>query len=338
MTTPRGPRGNRRPRVAGRPATRPTGPDRPTSRPAGEDAQQASGDSATTPVEPSPPKAPRRPKKRTPATPEPAESTTSAETGTDTASTDTASTDSETAADSATTPADTTTAAETSQPVDTTKRVDTTKPPVGPRGKSRPAVKVSTIKPQATRPAPRTSPAGTAPTSTSTTRRRRFGWRAVGVIAAIAALVGIVAGVAAARPGVSLSNNEAFVDPAVTSQVTAQAKSRICSVFAVNYAKLDDWERTAKANVTGEASNRFTQYAGAVRDALGQTGLTQGGVDCRVDTVGVRSITGDTATLVVNLILSQTEGEQANGSGTKRYQVTMQRVDGQWLISNFSDF
>lgn len=313
MTTPRGPRGNRRPRVAGRPATRPTSPDRPTSRPTDDDA--------TTPetVEPATP-ATETPATETPATETPATETPAAASAADTASAESG--------------ADTGDAADAG--VDPGKKAAT---PSSPRGKSRPAVKVSTIKPQSTRPSPKRPTAAASDDATRPSRRRRFlGWRTVGVLAAIAVVIGVVAGVAAAKPGVDLSDNQAFVDPSVTSQVSAQAKTRICSVFGVNYAKLDDWERTAKANVTGEASTRFTQYAGAVRDALGQTGLTEGGVDCRVDTVGVRSITGDSATLVVNLILSQTQGQTATGSGTKRYQVSMQRVNGQWLVADFSDF
>ncbi|MEH3157189.1 MAG: hypothetical protein PGN29_18445 [Gordonia paraffinivorans] len=311
MTTPRGPRGTRRPRVAGRPATRPTSPDRPTSRPVDEDA----------------------------TTPDTVEPTEESPTGTSTPDAAPAESVEETV-DTAT--SDSAASSVGSATADDTAGVDLGKAPTtpaAPRGKSRPAVKVSTIKPQSTRPAPKRPDAAATDGATRPSRRRRFlGWRTVGILAAIAVVVGVVAGVAAARPGVDLSDNQAFVDPSLTSQVSAQAKSRICSVFAVNYAKLDDWERTAKANVTGEASTRFTQYAGAVRDALGQTGLTQGGVDCRVDTVGVRSITGDSATLVVNLILSQTEGQQASGSGTKRYQVSMQQVNGQWLVADFSDF
>lgn len=308
MTTPRGPRGTRRPRVAGRPATRPTSPDRPTSRPGDEDA-------ISTPESSTPDAA-------APEVTEPA--ATPAETSTPDAAP-------EKAVETATDDADSTTTS-----VDLGKAPT---PPAAPRGKSRPAVKVSTIKPQSTRPAPKRPSAAADDAAARPSRRRRFlGWRTVGVLAAIAVVIGVVAGVAAARPGVDLSDNQAFVDASLTSQVSAQAKSRICSVFAVNYAKLDDWERTAKANVTGQASARFTQYAGAVRDALGQTGLTEGGVDCRVDTVGVRSIEGDSATLVVNLILSQTEGQQASGSGTKRYQVSMQRVNGQWLVADFADF
>jgi len=323
MTTPRGPRGNRRPRVAGQPARRPGSPTRPTSKPADTDTSSTPETVDTTPATTTPAgKTPveRKPGKKAPAEKAPAEKPAS------TPATDTA----------ATAPAEEKSAdADEAAPVDLAKAPAK---PAGPRGKTRPAVKVSTIKPQSTRPSAK-RPATTTTTTEGGSRRRRFlGWRTVGVIAAIAVVIGAIAGVAAARPGVDLSSNEAFVDPALTSQVSAQAKSRICSVFAVNYAKLDDWERTAKANVTGEASTRFTQYAGAVRDALGQTGLTEGGVDCRVDTVGVRDLTDSNATLVVNLILSQTEGQQASGSGTKRYQVAMQNVNGQWLVSNFSDF
>ncbi|MGU3293371.1 hypothetical protein [Williamsia sp. M5A3_1d] len=212
-----------------------------------------------------------------------------------------------------------------------------------PRGKRAPAAKVSTIKPQRAGASSATRPAASTETSQTSARRIRIriaapGWRAVSIVAALAVVFGIIAAVSAAKPGVSLSSNQAFVDSGITSEVTSQAKSRICSVFAVNYAKMDEWQATAAANVTGEAAQRFSQYNTAVRDALAQTGLTAGGVDCRVDSVGVKSIENGNALLIVNLIISQTQDQQAAGSGTKRYQVSMKQVNGRWLISNFSDF
>lgn len=322
----------RRPRVAGRPATRPSAPRRPST--SDDESRRAM------PTDGGPARAPAPSEKSAEAEPEtapPAQTTDgvatvvarpagapSADTSTDASSRD------RTAVDDAVGVA----TADAQAPTDATVR----RAYGSPRGKARPPVRVSTIKPQASRPTSGRGMGNGGREATPRRVRRFIGWRTVGVVAAIAVVIGAFAGVAAARPGVDLSDNEAFVDSAVTSQVTAQAKARICSVFGVNYAKLDDWERTAKANVTGEAANRFTQYSGAVRDALGQTGLTEGSVDCRVDAVGVRSITGDTATLVTNLVLSQTQGQQAAGSGTKRYQVAMQRVDGQWLIANFTDF
>ncbi|WP_045823808.1 hypothetical protein [Williamsia herbipolensis] len=209
----------------------------------------------------------------------------------------------------------------------------------GPRGKRPPAAKVSTIKPQRAGTAA-ARPAAASDTTTSSRRIRLAapGWRAVSIVAALAVVFGIIAAISAAKPGVSLSANQAFVDPGITSEVTSQAKSRICSVFAVNYAKMDEWQATAAANVTGEAAQRFSQYNTAVRDALQQTGLTAGGVDCRVDSVGVKSIQDGNALLIVNLIISQTQDQQAAGSGTKRYQVSMKQVNGKWLISNFADF
>lgn len=206
----------------------------------------------------------------------------------------------------------------------------------GPRGKNRPTTKVSTLKPQPTRPvAAAPVPAGEPGRSG---RRMRFGWKPVGIVTAVAVVFAIVAVVAATKPGVSLDSNEAFVNSAVTSEVTSQANSRVCTIFGVQYDKLDQWQQTAQANVTGTAAQRFGEYNKAVRDALVQAGLTSGGVDCRVDSVGVKSIEGDSAVLVVNLILSQTQDQQASGSGTKRYQVSMRQVGGKWLISNFADF
>ncbi|GAA1460819.1 hypothetical protein [Williamsia maris] len=206
----------------------------------------------------------------------------------------------------------------------------------GPRGKNRPTTKVSTLKPQSTRP---TAPAPVAAgESQKAPRGPLLGWRLVGIVTAVAVVFAIVAAIAAIKPGVSLSSNEAFVNSSVTSEVTSQANSRICTIFGVQYDKLDQWQQTAQSNVTGTAAQRFAEYDKAVRDALGQAGLTTGGVDCRVDSVGVRSIDGDSAVLVVNLILSQTQGQQASGSGTKRYQVSMQQVGGKWLVSNFADF
>ncbi|GGF23365.1 hypothetical protein [Williamsia phyllosphaerae] len=372
MTTPRPPRSNpprRTPKVAGRI------PARPVTPPASETAPEQTTPEQTTPEQTppeqtSPPRKSRfsrKPKSEQPTAAEttpvvtppvdtPAEDTAPVETPAedapaaersadptdDTTPDDSAAVD--TAADAAAvieTPTQgepTTTEADT-EPVAATEPATTSLEKAagdGPRGKNRPTTKVSTLKPQSTRP---TAPAPVpASESRKAPRGPLLGWKLVGIVTAAAVVFAIVAGIAALRPGVSLSSNEAFVNSSVTSEVTSQANSRICTIFGVQYDKLDQWQQTAQANVTGTAAQRFAEYDKAVRDALGQAGLTTGGVDCRVDSVGVRSIEGDNATLVVNLILSQTQGQQASGSGTKRYQVSMQQVGGKWLVSNFADF
>ncbi|MBT0565874.1 hypothetical protein [Williamsia sp. CHRR-6] len=215
-----------------------------------------------------------------------------------------------------------------------TGSISLAKPPAGPRGKKRPpAARVSTIKPAATRPA-----IERVPVPATSRVRRRPTWKTVIALAVAAAVIAVIGLIATSKPGVSIGSNKAFVDSALTNEISGQAKSRICSIFGVKYDKLDEWERNARGNVTGTAAQRFGQYSKSVRDALTQAGLTQGAVDCRVDTVGVRSIDGDKAVLIVNLLFSQTDGQTAAGSGTKRYQVSVARVNGDWLISDFVDF
>ncbi len=377
MTTPRPPRSNpprRTPKVAGRAPARPATPPASETAPEQTTPEQSVPQQAA--PEPTPPRKSRfsrKPKSdqpteapvaatpptdvstddaarvETPTVEAPAAETPAAETPTaDEPAADTAAVvETPTQADPVTTEPDATTDLVTESEPDTQSAAGATtattgveKTPAaagdGPRGKNRPTTKVSTIKPQSTRP---TAPAPVAAGESQTTPRGPLlGWKLVGIVTAVAVVFAIVAVIAAIKPGVSLSSNEAFVDSSKTSEVTSQANSRICSIFGVQYDKLDQWQQTAQSNVTGTAAQRFAEYDKAVRDALGQAGLTTGGVDCRVDSVGVRSIEGDSAVLAVNLILSQTQDQQASGSGTKRYQVSMQQVGGKWLVSNFADF
>ncbi|MBJ7290373.1 hypothetical protein [Williamsia sp.] len=372
MTTPRPPRSNpprRTPKVAGR------APARPATPPASETAPEQTTPEQSVPQQAAPEQTPPRKSRfsRKPKSDQPTEAPVAATPPTDASTDDAAPVEAPTAeTPAAETPTADEPAADTAAVVETPTQADpvTTGPdattdPVtepepdtesaagaatattgvektpaaagdGPRGKNRPTTKVSTIKPQSTRPT--APPPVAAGESQKTPRGPLLGWKLVGIVTAVAVVFAIVAVIAAIKPGVSLSSNEAFVDSSKTSEVTSQANSRICSIFGVQYDKLDQWQQTAQSNVTGTAAQRFAEYDKAVRDALGQAGLTTGGVDCRVDSVGVRSIEGDSAVLAVNLILSQTQDQQASGSGTKRYQVSMQQVGGKWLVSNFADF
>ncbi len=335
MTTPRPPRpgGPRRtPKVAGRAPARPSAPETPAVE---EPTKKSRSRFTRAPKQPETsavaPPAVETPAVETPAVETPAVAPEAA--ATDVVETGDAPV---TAVESSDAPTTATAAPADETPTTSLTKQSPAETADGPRGKNRPTTKVSTIKPQSNRPS--APPPVSAAASTASARRPLFGWRFVGIVTAAAVVFAVVAGIAALRPGVSLGSNVAFVNSALTSEVTSQANARICSIFAVNYGDVETWQKKASLDLTGRAATEFKTSLPGLRKAVVDLGLTSGGVDCKIDTVGVKSIDGDTAILIANVLVSETQNQQAAGSGSTRYQVTMQRVNGKWLISNFEKF
>lgn len=228
----------------------------------------------------------------------------------------------------------------TDTPDDTEAEAVTATTASRPSGKRRPPVKAATIS-----PTPRTAASGSAKDTARAgkpgkSRERTPFWtvKRLAVVATVAVLAAIAAIVLAFKPGVDEPKNTAFVDRSLTSEVAGQAATRICSVFGVNYGDFDKWAASARANLVGKAAKNLETYLPAYRDLLKKNGNTAGQVDCHVDTVGVRSITGDTATVLSNMVVSASANGISGQSGVVRVQATMTKVDGKWLVSDFDQF
>ncbi|MCX2967177.1 hypothetical protein [Gordonia aquimaris] len=184
-----------------------------------------------------------------------------------------------------------------------------------------------------------TSPSQAASSTPSRRRPVRSGLRTVvGVLAALAVVLGIFALVAGLYPGADIGPNQAFVDQPATTELTSQVQSKACAL-TVNTVDIDKWAGEARAVLTGQALTEFDEYLPQQRDILNQTKAV---ADCRVESVGVADLSGgddgDTAQVVVNMIVSQQQAGIAGQSAAPRYQFGMIKQGDAWLINKVDAF
>ncbi|MFT4394611.1 hypothetical protein ACLTEW_06715 [Gordonia lacunae] len=239
------------------------------------------------------------------------------------------------------------TSAEPAEPGSPTKP-DLTKPDLT-KPRTKPVARVSTLRrgDASAAGAPTTGPGdrpmGRRPGRRSDRRERRapnnlLGIR-TGVLAAVAAVLFVVAAVLAFHPGAEIGPNKAFVDQESTSQLTSQAQERICAVFGYDHTELDEWQKRAQDALTGQARTEFDDTLKAQRELITQT---KTGAECRVDAIGVRDLSGGgdgaTATVIANLVVSETQNSMATNSGAPRAQFAMVREGDQWRIRAVEPF
>ncbi|OCH83174.1 hypothetical protein A9310_02835 [Gordonia sp. UCD-TK1] len=218
---------------------------------------------------------------------------------------------------------------------------DVTKP------KTKPVARVSTLR-RGDTPAPAGSPdKPNRPMGRRPGKRDRRGRAAsrnplgirTGVLAGIAAVLFVIAAILAFHPGAEIGPNKAFVDQESTSQLTSQAQERICAVFGYDHTELDEWQRRAQDALTGQARTEFDETLKAQRELITQT---KTGAECRVDAIGVRDLSGAddgaTATVIANLVVSETQNSMATNSGAPRAQFAMVREGDQWRIRAVEPF
>ncbi|WP_319005250.1 hypothetical protein [Gordonia sp. WA4-43] len=216
-----------------------------------------------------------------------------------------------------------------------------------PKPKTKPVARVSTLR-RGDTPAPAGSsdkpnrPMGRRPGKRD--RRGRGASRnplgiRTGVLAGIAAVLFVIAAILAFHPGAEIGPNKAFVDQESTSQLTSQAQERICAVFGYDHTELDEWQRRAQDALTGQARTEFDETLKAQRELITQT---KTGAECRVDAIGVRDLSGAddgaTATVIANLVVSETQNSMATNSGAPRAQFAMVREGDQWRIRAVEPF
>ncbi|MGW0039250.1 hypothetical protein [Gordonia sp. NPDC003376] len=206
-----------------------------------------------------------------------------------------------------------------------------------PTGKTRTVSRVSTIRPQA-RPAAPSSSRSARPAKARRTRRPSgsgpFSTRLIAILAGVAAVLAVVAVILGFHPGVSIGANRAFLDQTATTDLTAQAQTKVCTAIAADGTKVDQWAGKARAVLTGQALKEFNDYLPTQKQLLDQTKAV---AECRVDAIGVRDLTGNgdgaTAVVLANLVVSESVNGQATNSGTPRTQLHMVKQGDQWLIS-----
>ncbi|HEX3257184.1 MAG TPA: hypothetical protein VHS35_01645 [Pseudonocardia sp.] len=134
--------------------------------------------------------------------------------------------------------------------------------------------------------------------------------------------------------GTPSAQNTALVDIGTTAEVSQQVTAALKTVYSFDYTRLDQNEAAARAVITPAFADQFDQLFRQVRELAPQQ---QAVVTATVNLVGVQSINGDRATLLVFLDQQATRAQAGAGpqqlAAAGRLTVTAQRVDGTWKIA-----
>ena len=152
-----------------------------------------------------------------------------------------------------------------------------------------------------------------------------------------ASLVLVAAGVvllvlAGQAQGASASGNQALANAARTRQVTDAVSAGVAGIYSYSYTDLAATTRTAHQVLAGQAAVQYAELSRTLSAAVTQR-IT---VVTRVTAVGVRSLTGDTAALLIFLQQTSTRDGKPAGSVPAQLQVTAHLVGGRWLITGIT--
>ncbi|MGH3434284.1 MAG: hypothetical protein ACRDQB_15755, partial [Thermocrispum sp.] len=125
-------------------------------------------------------------------------------------------------------------------------------------------------------------------------------------------------------------DNRALVDVTATEEITDRVSAALKAVFSYNHANLDRTERAVDLALTGAAERQYlAEFTRAAKRA-------ERGKLVRSSTVrslGVRTLTGDRATLLVFLDQQTLKPSGPPSSATATLDVTAVRTAEGWRIS-----
>ncbi|MFT3660534.1 MAG: serine/threonine-protein kinase [Gordonia sp. (in: high G+C Gram-positive bacteria)] len=157
-------------------------------------------------------------------------------------------------------------------------------------------------------------------------------WQIAARIAVGAALVSVLlAGIAAVGvldDGDRDSGGSAPVVSAEAAEVLERARQIVCAPFVYNHQTVDTDLARTELLLTGEAKERFTEYAKTNVRIITES---RSDSSCSVASLGLSSLAGDTAVVlpVMKLLVTGQSRDRRTASMT----MTLQKVGDQWLIS-----
>ncbi|MEU7783462.1 hypothetical protein [Amycolatopsis sp. NPDC049159] len=131
----------------------------------------------------------------------------------------------------------------------------------------------------------------------------------------------------------SPGSNQALVDSAATASVSAEVSDAVKSVFSYDYANLARTERAAAEVLTGDAVGQYQAQFTSARTRAAAEKLVR---TTTVRAVGVRSLVGDDASLLLFLDQQTVGSGGVLSSSVAQLAVTARRVDGRWKISSLT--
>jgi len=224
--------------------------------------------------------------------------------------------------------ASSTTSAETAKTSDTDTTVSLAKPVSTAKAASAGKTKVPNLQPRiSTQQAP--AAAETAADSGS----GRITWKLVGILGAVAVVLGVFAVVAAFKPGADITNT-AWVDEGATAEVTKAGTEAIETLYTYSYETIDQDFDKARGYLDDAKRDEFDSTADTTKQAAIQTKTA---TQASVTDIGVTMLDGDRAELLAHMNVSATGDAVAQGSAATPLSIKMEKIDGKWVLTDISD-
>jgi Mce-associated membrane protein len=151
---------------------------------------------------------------------------------------------------------------------------------------------------------------------------------ALAVVFAVVALLGII------RPGTSEVSNQAWVDTAATQEVTSAGRDALQTVFSYKFDTIDQDQAAARAVLNDERRGEYDSTAEQTKQGVIQTQTTTNAV---VTDIGVTLLDGDRAELLASMDIAATQDTVDQGTVQTPVSLTMERVDGKWLLATIDN-
>ncbi|QQZ15510.1 MULTISPECIES: hypothetical protein [Rhodococcus] len=158
-------------------------------------------------------------------------------------------------------------------------------------------------------------------------------WKLVGILGAVAVVLGVFAVVAAFKPGADITNT-AWVDEGATAEVTKAGTEAIETLYTYSYETIDQDFEKARGYLNDAKRDEFDSTADTTKEAAIQTKTA---TQASVTDIGVTVLDGDRAELLAHMNVSATGDAVAQGSAATPLSIKMEKIDGKWVLSDISD-
>jgi len=217
---------------------------------------------------------------------------------------------------------------ETAKTSDTDTTVSLAKPVSTAKAASAGKAKVANLQPRISK-----QQAPAAETAAADSGSSRITWKLVGVLGAVAVVLGVFAVVAAFKPGADITNT-AWVDEGGTAEVTKAGTEAIETLYTYSYETIDQDFEKARGYLNDAKRDEFDSTAGTTKEAAIQTKTA---TQASVTDIGVTMLDGDRAELLAHMNVSATGDAVAQGSAATPLSIKMEKIDGKWVLSDISD-
>ncbi|MBY6539754.1 hypothetical protein HQ325_13835 [Rhodococcus sp. BP-349] len=154
------------------------------------------------------------------------------------------------------------------------------------------------------------------------------------LLAALAVVFAVIALLAVVRPGTSEVSNEAWVDTPATLEVTSAGRDALQTVFSYKFDTIDQDQAAARAVLNDERRGEYDSTAEQTKQGVIQTQTT---TTATVTDIGVSLLDGDRAELLASMDIAATQDTVDQGTVQTPVSVTMERVDGKWLLATIDN-